>query len=151
MAEDIEQFSFATDLPRFLNDILDKTPHLCNIPFEMESLEQHAVTLDQTISLLRVLEDTCHVGDDDITQFQELSSVFVELLQAWKRLLPLASITTTTLADLGSKRQANTSSPGRPSYNISSETLEELRGPGFTWGKIPKILGVSRWTVRRRV
>ena len=61
-----------------------------------------------------------------------------------------ASITTTTLANLGSNRQANISSPERPSYNISSEALEELCAFSFTWDKIAKILGVSRWTVLRR-
>ena len=61
-----------------------------------------------------------------------------------------ASITTTTVANLGSNRQANISSPERPSYNISSEALEELYAFSFTWDKIAEILGVSRWTVLRR-
>ena len=33
---------------------------------------------------------------------------------------------------------------GRPSYDISAETLEEIRGVGFLWEKILKTFGVSR-------
>ena len=40
---------------------------------------------------------------------------------------------------------------GRPSFNIPCERLEELRGLGFTWSKIAQMLGVSRWTISRRV
>ena len=29
--------------------------------------------------------------------------------------------------------------------------MEELRGLGFSWAKIAEMLGVSRWTVTRRV
>lgn len=114
-------------------------------------MEEHAVTLDKTISLLRKLEDCFQSEDSEKTQLQKITSAFDDILQVWNHLLSLASITTTTVANLGSNRQANISSPGRPSYNISSETLEGLRGFGFTWGKIAKILGVSRWTVPRRV
>ena len=41
--------------------------------------------------------------------------------------------------------------PGRPKYNILGETLEELHGVGFSWEKISKLFGVSRWTICRRV
>ena len=41
--------------------------------------------------------------------------------------------------------------PGRPSFNISAEMLEDLRGYGFSWTKIARMLGVSRWTIHRRV
>jgi predicted transcriptional regulator len=40
-----------------------------------------------------------------------------------------------------------TGEPGRPSFNISAEMLEDLRGYGFSWTKIAQILGVSRWTI----
>ena len=40
---------------------------------------------------------------------------------------------------------------GRPSIKIPMEMLEELRGIGFTWTKIAQMLGVSRWTIHRRV
>lgn len=42
-------------------------------------------------------------------------------------------------------------SPGRPCFEIPAEMLEELRGLGFSWTKIGEMLGVSRWTIHRRV
>jgi len=41
--------------------------------------------------------------------------------------------------------------PGRPRFVIRPEMLEELRELGFSWTKIGKMLGVSRWTIHRRV
>jgi hypothetical protein len=46
---------------------------------------------------------------------------------------------------------AQTGGPGRPTYVIPLEFLEELRGLGFTWTKIAAMFKVSRWTVMRRV
>ena len=36
-------------------------------------------------------------------------------------------------------------------FEIPGEMLEELRELGFSWIKIGEILGVSRWTIHRRV
>ena len=35
--------------------------------------------------------------------------------------------------------------------SLKKKNLEELRGLGFSWVKIASILGVSRWTISRRV
>ena len=64
MAADAQQFEL-TETPSFLNHILDKTTQLCKIPFEVEPLEEHAVTPDKTISLLRKLED-CFQFEDNV-------------------------------------------------------------------------------------
>ena len=42
-------------------------------------------------------------------------------------------------------------SVGRPKVIIKKESLEELRGLAFSWVKIASILGVTRWTISRRV
>ena len=44
-----------------------------------------------------------------------------------------------------------TNKPGRPKFNISKETLKELRGIGFTWARMSQIFQVLRWTIMRRV
>ena len=44
-----------------------------------------------------------------------------------------------------------TAAPGRPPFYIPAETLEDLPGIGFSWQNISQLLGVSRWTVYRRV
>ena len=41
--------------------------------------------------------------------------------------------------------------PGIQHFHIPVEMLEELRELGFSWIKIGEILGVSRWTIHRRV
>lgn len=41
--------------------------------------------------------------------------------------------------------------PGRPAFDISAELLEDLLGLGFTHTKIAEMLGVSRWTISRRI
>ena len=40
---------------------------------------------------------------------------------------------------------------GRPRFDIPGEMLEELRELGFSWIKIGEMLGISRWTIHRRV
>ena len=41
----------------------------------------------------------------------------------------------------------HSNTPGRPRYDIPQETLKELRSLHFTWNKIAKMFGVSRWTL----
>lgn len=43
-----------------------------------------------------------------------------------------------------------TGAVGRPSYEISREQIMLLRSCYFSWTSIANILGVSRWTIRRR-
>ncbi|CAH3152732.1 unnamed protein product, partial [Porites evermanni] len=45
----------------------------------------------------------------------------------------------------------HTGSVGRPAYEISREQLMLLRSCFFLWSTIASILGVSRWTIHRRV
>ena len=45
----------------------------------------------------------------------------------------------------------HTGSVGRPAYEISREQLMLLRSCFFSWSTIASILGVSRWTIHRRV
>ena len=41
--------------------------------------------------------------------------------------------------------------PRRPRFDIPGEILKELRELGFSWIKIGEMLGVSRWTIHRRI
>ena len=49
------------------------------------------------------------------------------------------------------KPSCKRSGHGRPSFDIPPAILEELRGLGFTWTHIAKMLNVSRSTIHRRV
>ena len=47
--------------------------------------------------------------------------------------------------------QHKRSGDGTPSFDIPPAILEELRGLGFTWTRIAKMLNVSCSTIHRRV
>ena len=40
---------------------------------------------------------------------------------------------------------------GKRAFDISAELLEDLLGLGFTYTRIAQMLGVSRWTISRRI
>ena len=52
--------------------------------------------------------------------------------------------------DLG-KPSCKRSGRGGPSFDLPPPILEELRGLGFTWTRIVKMLNFSRSTMHRRV
>ena len=58
---------------------------------------------------------------------------------------------TTSAVDLGTPCRIRGPRGGRPSFDIPPSILEELRGLGFTWTCIAKMLNVSRSTISRRV
>ena len=55
------------------------------------------------------------------------------------------------LCNLPCPTVSSTTVPRCPRYDIPQETLEELRSLHFTWDKIAKMFGISRWTLLRRV
>ena len=88
------------------------------------------------------------VDDQDKRLLEDLQSVFLKLYERlWRYQLRLQSTYPSAFPVL----IAQTGGPGRPSYVIPLEFLEELRGLGFTWTKIAAMFKVSRSTVMRRV
>ena len=148
----MEQEQFETrNIPTYLNRILDKTESICQFPFDLEAVEGHAIALDKTISLLTTLQDSFLQDANERNELELLTRAFVYILNSWKQYKAVGTITPTTVASWTANRKEKVSSPGRPPYDISSETLEELRALGFSWSKIASLLGVSRWTLLRRV
>ena len=68
MASD-EDFDLEKDLPRFLAEVLDKFEYLLQGNFDVEAAEAHAEVLDQTISLVRSLKDSCRLDTRDKENF----------------------------------------------------------------------------------
>ena len=115
---------------------------------DLEAAAVQAEVIDHTIHLIRLLSNSCLENESDRKTLESLAvsikSVLVQLRQN--------SITPTTVA-VNSQPKEENSVPqrGRPNIQIPPEMLEELRGLGFTWTKSAQMMGVSRWTIYRRV
>jgi len=103
--------------------------------------------LDDTIRLLGSLREGEIHSDQNF--LDNISNKYRELYSLFERKLAKGSIP--SIVNTIPFGQKDTNNVGRPSYNIPAEDLENLRGLGFTWTKISKLFGVSRWTIYRRV
>ena len=143
-----EDFDLEKDLPRFLAEVLDKFEYLFQGNFDVEAAEAHAEVLDQTISLVRSLKDCCSLDTRDKENLDSIAEAFGDVLCILRRSI----ITPSTVAtDSVTIESGKSGSRGRPCLKIPVEMLEELRGLGFTWTRIAEMLGVSRWTIHRRI
>ena len=89
--------------------------------------------------------------DDRQPFFCELGECFREIHRYWWQELSKIERRTTSAVDLGTPCRKRGPRGGRPSFDIPPSILEELRGLGFTWTCIAKMLNVSRSTINRRV
>ena len=135
-------------LTTFLEDVLDKTESVLKHNFDLEAAETQAEVIDQTVRLIRSLNGGCCDNERDKKTLESLAAAFENVLVPLRRRI----ITPTTVAVNSQQSEGERIyNRGRPSIKIPMETLEELRGIGFTWTKIAQMLGVSRWTIHRRV
>lgn len=106
------------------------------------------MAVDQTVSFLRSASEI--ISSDDQVHWNSLAKAFSDVLVCLQQRYSdlLARPTTITQVQCSINR---TGEPGRPSFEIPSEMIEDLRGYGFSWTKIADMLGISRWTVYRRV
>jgi hypothetical protein len=88
-------------------------------------------------------------GDNE--SLEMLSKAFVDVLYSLQHYVTVNSLNPTTVAQDFTLTTEERLTPGRPPYKIPVEVLEDLRGLKFSWAKIAMMLGVSRWTVWRRV
>ena len=153
MASDIEStniddVNIEEELANVLLDILCKTDDLWGSDCrDVNSILSLTTVVDQAVGFLRAAGE---VIDADQDQWVSLAGVFSELLACLNEQQPdlLVRPTTTKRMHCSVMR---TGQPGRPPQNIPAEMVEDLRGYGFSWQKISEILGVSRWSLHRRV
>ena len=108
---------------------------------------QTQTVVDQTISLLQTLAE----NDNDFQDtWSSLASAFYDVFQCLREKNLDLNNRPTAVAQV-SIASTCTGRAGRPSFQIPQEMLEDLRGFGFSWQTIADILGVSRWTIYRRV
>ena len=102
--------------------------------------------------MLRSTTDCRDIGTSDKDELDSLAEAFAHLLSSLNHHIAIKPVTPETVADncfASGKEEKET--PGRPRFNIPTEMLEELRELEFSWIKIGEMLGVSRWTIHRRV
>ena len=83
--------------------------------------------------------------------FRDLGECFREIYRYWWQELSKIESRTTSAVELGTPCRIRGPRGGRPSFDIPPSILEELRGLGFTWTCIAKMLNVLRSTINRRV
>lgn len=153
---DIGAFDLETDLPKFLESVLQNAEKvLQTVDNETQvDAEIHFEVVDQTVSLIRALQETRDVQPLDIMALDSLAGAFTSVLALLRNHITTSAVTPTTHATSSTTlRKKWNEKPGLPCFEIPVEILmlEELRALGFSWTKIAELLGVSRWTVARRV
>ena len=149
---DEDGFDVGRDLSAFLASVLDKTEYICQSDVGEGAAEAHAEVIDQSIRMLRSIRDCRDIGTSDKEELDSLAAAFADVLSSLNHHIAIKPVTPETLAEncfVPGKQVKET--PGRPRFDIPAEMLEELRELGFSWIKIGEMLGVSRWTIHRRV
>ena len=145
---DTIHFDVEKDLSAFLFKVLEKTGECLNA--DATQLQEQLAVVDQTVNLLRSVTDTCDITNEDRLEWQSLSRAFSDVSVALHKHILTLSVRLSSICQRRCE-VSRTGSPGRPPFYIDSETLEDLRGIGFSWEKIARLFGVSRWTIYRRV
>ena len=142
-------FDVESDLPRFLDSVLQRTDQISQTKVDEGIVEQHIVVVDQTVRLLRILRDSgSNINTHDKETLDNLSSAFSDVLSVLQQCLAREVVSPTTVAKNVCPR-LKSGEPGKPAFDISAELLEDLLGLGFTYTRIVHMLGVSRWIIKK--
>ena len=146
MADIESEFDIEIDLPDFLFSVLDRTDDfISKSETNINDLQAQFLVLNRTVSLLRSIALTAN--EEDQEEWESLAEAFSEVLRAVEYRLKIVPSSQCQL-ECQVLRMGN---PGRPKFLISAETLEDLRGLGFSWEKISRLFGMSRWTIYHTV
>ena len=76
-------FDVESDLPRFLDSVLQRTDQIFQTKVDEGIVEQHIVVVDQTVCLLRILRDSSsNINAHDKETLDNHSSAFSDVLSA---------------------------------------------------------------------
>jgi len=125
-AVSFQQF-FVEQLDKVVNSIHESSNE-DNTDFSLYTLEQLIAVSEQAVGL-NYIDESC---------FNSLYHALVELKKVQNVTLRIP-------------KTIRTGNSGRPSYNITRETLLELMGNSFNFKEISYLLGASEKTIRRRV
>ena len=120
-------FNADEDLSTFLHTVLDKAEQSLLGDCSSDGLQTQTV-VDQTISLLRTLAE----NDNDFQDtWSSLASAFYDVFQCLREKNLDLNNRPTAVAQVSIASKC-TGRAGRPSFQISQEMLEDLRGFGFS-------------------
>ena len=150
---ELNDFALGNELLIFCNSVLNRVEAVFEADFDVTSIEALIVVVDRTISLIRSIinSEAVLIDDNDKENLEMLSEAFVDVLYSMQHCISLNSLNPTTVAQDFMLTTQNELTPGRPPYEIPAEVLEDLLGLNFSWAKVAAMLGVSRWTIWRRV
>ena len=79
---DVDAFDLEIDLPKFLESVLEKAENVLQNVDEQTQVdaEVHAEVVDQSISLIRALQQTSDVHPSDIMALDSLAGSFTSVL-----------------------------------------------------------------------
>eukprot|EP00112_Aurelia_sp_Birch-Aquarium-sp1_P007019 Seg1766.10 transcript_id=Seg1766.10/GoldUCD/mRNA.D3Y31 product="hypothetical protein" protein_id=Seg1766.10/GoldUCD/D3Y31 len=133
----------------FLNSVIFRTQLFLNDATQQEqeyesTVVTHLCLLEKTVKLIETLEEIQRLqalepNYSDLDMLLELKQIFSRLHETFGSAFTNATYVSTPIRQI--------SGPGRPSYNVPAELLEELRGMGLSWKNISAMFGVSRWTI----
>ena len=91
-------FDVESDLPRFLDSVLQITDQISQTKVDEEIVEQHIVVVDQTVRLLCIPQDSSsNINAYDKETLDNLSSAFSDVLSALQQCLARAAVSPTTI------------------------------------------------------
>ena len=154
MEQEIEELNLE-DLPTFLHYVLNEVELICcEEPAIISKLETHLTVIDKVVGLSRLLSLPGVLSDvetNDLEHLKELSVVFANIFSEVQQLISTLSLRSVTVVQNTCVIDRKPGEVGRPRFHITSEVLEDLRSLDFSWSKIAMMLGISRWTISRRV
>jgi len=149
----------ADDVETFLKFVLERSEEL-SIHRERQEMREdflsdlltHVDLLGKTVEFLHEIGNVPFLDSDDLKRWRDFEQVYYDIETEFIKVCNHCHEESTkrTLSKLPLSI-VDTGRPGRPGYYIPKEVLVELRGLNFSWCKILKCFGVSRWTVMRRV
>ena len=110
----------------------------------------HINLLESTVIILDEISDQEQLNENDVKSWKDHVAVLEVLLESFSRLYEAHNLHS-VCCKFSPTVTKDSGSVGRPNVIIKKESLGELRGLAFSWGKIASILGVSRWTISQRV
>ena len=129
-------FDVESDLSSFLSSVLESTDQISQSKVDDKIEEQHTVFVDQTVHLLRTLQDrSSNINAFDKETLYNLSSGFNDVLSTLQKCLATAPLSPITVSKNDCARLKSGES-GKPVLDIPPELLEDLLGLGFTCTRV---------------